>query len=187
MARPKRTSVRSQLILHQKHCEVITIRREPLDPFSLGVFVVDIGTDLVLVNDVTDLSRDGYKVLRIRDISRIERGGSEKVVEKILRSEGIVTEIAAPFEIDLSNWRSAIAAIKAQSRNIIIEDENPDDDLFLIGRVTRLSSETVSIRPFDPLARWELSDRVIPCSRITAVTFDDRYTILYSKYVREPK
>ncbi len=68
-----------------------------------------------------------------------------------------------------------------------IEDENPDDELFLVGRVTRLSPKTVSIRHFDALARWERSDRVIPFARITAVTFDDRYTTMYSKYVREPK
>ena len=187
MARPQRRSFRSQLVQHLKQCEVITIRREPLDPYSIGAFVVHVGIDLVLVQNVTDFSSDGYKVLRIGDISRIERGGSDKVYERILRSEGIVTEIAAPFKINLSNWRSAIGAINGQSRNMTIEDENPDDELFLIGRVTRLSLQSLSIRPFDPLARWELSDRVIPYSRITAVTFDDRYTTLYSKYVREPK
>jgi hypothetical protein len=80
----------------------------------------------------------------------------------------------------------AIGAIKEQSRNIIIEDESPEDDLFLIGRVTRLNTKTISLRPFGILALWELSDRLIPYSRITAVTFDDRYTTLYSKYVRQP-
>lgn len=141
----------------------------------------------MLVKDVTNFTSDGYQILRIGDVSRVERGGSEKVMERILRNEGIVTDAAAPFEIDLSNWRSAIGSIKAQSRNMAIEDEDPDNDLFLVGRVTRLSAKTVSIRHFDPLACWERSDRVITNSRITAVTFDDRYTTMYSKYVREPK
>ncbi len=100
--------IRSQLVQHQKQSETISIWREPLVPYSSGAFVVDVGTELVLILDVTDFSSDGYQILRIGDISRIEGGGSEKVLEKILRSEGIVTDIAAPFEIDLSNWKSAI-------------------------------------------------------------------------------
>ena len=187
MARAKRVSIRSQLVQHQKQCELINYWREPLVPYCSGAFVVDVGSELVLIKDVSGFSTDGYQVLRIGDISRIERAGTEKVYEKILRSEGIVKEIAAPFEIDLSNWKSAIGSIKAQSRNMAIEDENPDDDLFLVGRVTRLLPKTVSIRHFDPLACWERADRVIPYTRITAVTFDDRYITMYSKYVHDPK
>lgn len=70
---------------------------------------------------------------------------------------------------------------------MIIEDENPDDDLFVIGKVKRLNTQTLSIRHFDPIGHWERSDRIIPYSRITAVTFDDRYTTLCSKYALEPK
>lgn len=103
--------------------------------------------------------------------------------EKILRGEGIVAEIAAPFKLDLSDWKTAIGAIKSQKRIIIVEDEDLDDDLFLVGRVTRLTRQTASIRAIGPLALWELTDRVIPCARITAVTFDGRYSTLFGKYV----
>jgi hypothetical protein len=182
MAKSQRKTIREQLLLHKEKCGAVTIRREPLAPYSMGAFVVDVGKDLVLVLDVTDFSNDGFQVLRIRDFSRIERGGYEKVFERILRGEGIVTEVAAPFKIDLSNWRTAIGSVKSHSRNLIIED-----DLFLVGRVTRLSTQTFSLRQFDALARWELSDRIIPYSRVTAITFNDRYSTLYSKYVRNPE
>jgi len=178
-------SIRWRLERHRKNAEAVCIRREPLDPFATGAFVVAVAPDLVLLKDVTDLSADGFKIVRIRDISRIDRRDSERWFEEILRREGIVDDARAPFKIDLSTWKSAIGAIKGQSRNVIIEDESPDDDLFVIGKVSRLNARTLSIRPFDAVGHWELNDHVIPYSRITAVTFDDRYTTLCSKHVRE--
>ncbi|MBI3865895.1 MAG: hypothetical protein HY290_28810 [Planctomycetia bacterium] len=184
MAAKKQKSIREQLRAHRDNCEAITLWREPLVPYSAGAFVVEVGSDLALVQDISDFSSDGYQILRIDDISRIDRGGAEKFLERILQSEGIVTKACAPFDIELSNWRTAIGAIKSNSQNMIVEDEKPDDELFLVGRVTRLSAKSLAIRHFDAVGYWELSDRVVPYSRITAVTFDDRYTTMYSKHVR---
>jgi hypothetical protein len=187
MAKHPRKSIRSQLQGFRKDEAHVSIWREPLDPHSMFAFVVDIGDELVLLMDVTDLSADGFKIVRLRDVSRIDRRGSEKWFEQILRQEGIVKAIKAPFQIDLSTWKSAIADIKAHLRKMVVEDEDPDDDLYVIGEVKRLNAQTVSIRHFDPVGHWERSDRVIPYSRITAVTFDDRYTTLCSKYVGDPR
>jgi hypothetical protein len=141
---------------------------------------------LLLLMDVTDLSADGFKIVRLSDISRVECHAPEKWFEKILREEEIVKTVQAPFTIDLSTWKSVITSIKRHARTIMIEDENPDDDLYIIGKVKRVESQTVSIHHIDAGGYWEQGVRVIPYSRITAVTFGDRYSRLCSKYVRHP-
>jgi len=164
---------------------MISIGRSRLEPDKLWAFVVKVGPELVLLMDVTDLSIDGFKIVRIEDILTIERRGPEEWFEHILRSEGIVIDVRAPFEVSLANWKSAIAAIKNRSRHLIVECEEAEDP-FIIGDVRHLNARTLAIRYFDAVGDWELSDRVIPYSRITSVTFGDRYTALCGKYVREP-
>jgi hypothetical protein len=185
MAKNRRNRIQVQLEQHQKNGDAIEIRRNPIDPHPMMAFVVACGPGLALFLDARELEWDGYKIVRIQDITSLDYRGSEKFYERILRGEGIVTDIRMPFKIDLWSWKTAISAIKNQSRSMIIEDENPDDEIFLIGKVTRLSARTVSICHFDAVGHWELSDRVMPYSRITAVTFDCRYIRLYSKYVRK--
>ncbi len=187
MAKKRRNRIQTQLEQHRKNGEAIEIRRDPMDPHPMMAFVVACGDDLALLLDTRELEWDGYKIVRVQDTTSLDYRESEKFYERILRDEGIVTDIRVPFKIDLSSWKSAIGAIKNQSRNMIIEDENPDDEVFHIGKVTRLSTRTVSICHFDAVGHWELSDRVIPYSRITAVTFDSRYIRLYSKYVCKPE
>jgi hypothetical protein len=182
MAKHNHPTIRERLAKHMKRGEVIEILREPIDPWVQMAIVLALSADLVLLHDVTELESDGYKIVRLRDVSSVEYMGSEKFYERILREEGIVTEVRPPFKIDLSNWKSAIGSIQKRSRPIIIEDENPENPIFLIGKVRRLTTRTVAIRHFDSAGRWELSDRVMRYSQITAVGFDDRYSTLYCKY-----
>src|SRR5262245_51094136 len=103
-------NIRSRLEKHRQKAEVVSVRREPMDPFSMGATVLAVGRELALLADVTDLSADGFKIVRIADISRLERDGSEKWFETVLRKEGIIKGIRTPFEIDLSTWKTALTA-----------------------------------------------------------------------------
>lgn len=187
MAKRRGNRTRSRLEQHRKDGQAIEIRRAPLNPYSTVAFVIALGNDLVLLHVVTDFDPDGFQIVRIEDITSIEYRGFEKFHERVLRAEGLINDIRPPFKMDLSDWKSAIGAIKDHSRIVIIEDEDPDDELFLIGKAKRLNSQTLSIRQFDAAGRWELNDRIVPYSRISAVTFDDRYSNLYGKYVRDPE
>jgi len=178
----QRGKIRSQLEKHRKRDELIAIRREPLDPSWTLAFVVGLGDELMLLRDVSDLWPDGFKVVRIRDVSRIARRAGEKWCQHMLSSERLVKTKKPPFHVELAGWKSAAESISRHVSCLIIEDENPDDDRFVLGNVRRLGVKALSIRPLEPSGIWALDDVTFPYPRITAVTFDDRYSRLFGKY-----
>jgi hypothetical protein len=186
MAKRKGSRVRSQLEQHIQTKELVTIRRDRIDPHGMSVVVLAMSEDLALLQYTYDFFSDGFMIVRVSDITQVRCGAGDKWYEHILRSEWVVSTIAAPFAIDLQDWKTAVDAINRQWRNIIVEDETAMDSLlFVIGKTISLGYDTLSIRGFDCEGYWDNDCTRFPYSRITAVTFDCNYVNLHSKYVRE--
>ena len=101
--------------------------------------------------------------------------------------EGLVDKILNKHKIDLTNWSSILRSIKKLGFNVIIENEDPDDESFDIGPITKITDSGAYIRYFDAKGFLDTQSTKIKWDLITIVKFDTRYINIFSKYLRERK
>jgi hypothetical protein len=165
----------------------VSISRELIDAHRLDGFIVDFSDDLILLMFVYDFFLDGYKIVATRDVTAIKCGEVEAWQENILRSEAVVDDVSAPFAFDLSTWKAALGSLKKHARHVILENETPGSEIFLIGRIERLDSNAATLATFDPLGNWETDRSRIRYDEITVAAFDGNYLKMHTKYLRDCK
>ena len=87
-----------------------------------------------------------------------------------------------PLQIDLSSWESVFCGLQRLGRMIIVENNIPGKDFFQMGYVTDVAQSYIVFRSVDAEGVW--TDHVmIAYDAITSVTFCDRYSATWQKYL----
>lgn len=157
----------------KQHCGIEYAYAEDVQ----NVFPVSVGEYLFLsaVDDVFLLN--GFTVRRLRDIRQIrQRSG---LYQSIAEKEGL-NRIQVP-DVDMSNWKSVFISLQWLDKPVIIEREY-EPCYFRLGRIENVKRDRVLIRYFTADGTWQ-EPVEIPFQGITSVTFDDRYSSVFSKYV----
>jgi hypothetical protein len=150
-------------------------------------YIVDFSDNFVLLQETDDFDVDGYAIFPIETIPEILYSNNDKYYDKIMNLEGIIDSIQNKHKIDLTSWVTVMQSIKKLGFNVIVENEDPDDDSFDIGPITKISKSSVYVRYFNPQGFLDEKATKINWNLITVVKFDDRYTNIFSKYLRERK
>lgn len=150
-------------------------------------FVLDLGPNLVLLQDESSFRLDGYSIVNLADVTAVRSGRLERFTERLLKQER-ATPSLPPVPIDLSDWRTVLKSLQAYGKHVIIECETGDEDFdeFFIGRIEKLNKASVSFRHFDALGQWDDEPTTIRFRDITRVRFDERYIDVYSKFLKTP-
>ena len=99
----------------------------------------------------------------------------------------LVLDMLQKHKIDLTNWTSIFKSIRLLGLNPIVENEDPNDESFDVGPITKVTKTSVYVRYFDSQGYLDKEPTKIPFNLITIVKFDGRYTNTMSKYLRERK
>lgn len=179
--------LRALLTRLQKRRALVAVHRAAIDDWRVSGLVLDFSDDLILMVDAGgDFFVDGYRIIATKDISQLDFGECERWYGHILREEGLIPDLGPTTTLDLSSWRSALVAFERERRNIIVENESPKSERFLIGRVERLGPKSVTICSFDPVGNWLYERKRIDYAEITSIRFECNYLKLHSKYLRRP-
>lgn len=178
----KRQELRTMLQKEIEAFHEIMIKRSKIDKNQIDCIPLEAGQDLVMVQYLYDFLIDGYKILRIKDITAIRSGNHERFSEKILRDEGILNQVKTP-PVSVNNWGTVLRDILVLEKNIVVECEILGE--FYIGRIVEVSKFTLSLLHFDPLGEWDDEPTQIAFKDISVVSFDDRYSSIMSKYAVE--
>jgi hypothetical protein len=149
---------------------------------------VDLSTDFVVLQEISDFFMYGYIILPIDGILEVSRDAADAFIEHILIKEGLMAQVGRKHDISLGNWQEIFEGLKQTglSVSIHIDVDGDEDDFgdFLIGPVTVVEEESVSIHPFDPEGVYSEVHEEIYYDVISRVAFDEPYANMYTKYLR---
>ena len=129
-------------------------------------------------------SLDGYAIIRKEPIDRIRHGEYERTRRKILNKEGILdSDYGIRFNIDLSDFSTVFRDLKDNEHHVGIQCGYR----FLIGPIRKVNKKSVSIQNYDPNGLLDEETSLINYNEINDVTFGDRYTTIFKKYLRTKK
>lgn len=151
------------------------------DPNYYYFYILDYNEKIFLGVKEEDFLLDGFHINRISDIKKIEF--KDDLCVKINKEKKILNDVVKP-DIDLSSWKAVFKSLKKLNCYIIIKNEYQDkkESFFYIGSIKKAKRSSVLFRPFDADGIW-FDDVDIPYSKITGVTFGDRYSKAFQEYL----
>jgi hypothetical protein len=182
-------TIKQQIKYHldnKKFCKVKRQVAEDTYEYSNG-YIVDNSGDFVLMQESNDFKVLGYLVFPISTITQIRFNNNEKYYNKIMQGEMQVDNVLKKHKIDLTDWTTIFKTIKKAGFNVIIENENPEDESFVIGPIIKTTTTAVYIQYFNVIGYLDIEPTKIAFNNITSVKFDDHYINVFSKYLRHRK
>lgn len=146
-------------------------------------FLLDAGSEWILLNEVSDFHTNGFTLVRRQDVDAVRRGRYERTMEAILRMQQ--TRAQNPgFRIRLDLADEMFEDLLAAKLPLIVEGEDPDDEFFYIGNLVRVGKKSLSIHHFDATGRWDEMPSLLSYEGITRVTFGSEYINTFARYTR---
>lgn len=173
----------------EKHCSEkrytrLTRKKGTFEGITTG-FILDKSSDFILLQETDEFRILGYKIIPIRTIKHVRYNKNDKTIERILKEEGLLSEVKAKYKVDLTDWNSIMKDIKATELTIISECEHPKLNSFCIGLLNRINKKSISIRYFNAQGILDKKNTKNNFEDITKLSFDDRYANIFSKYITE--
>ncbi|WHI48412.1 hypothetical protein [Microbulbifer sp. VAAF005] len=161
---------------------LVTIKREAIDGHKIQGFVLAHSKELVLIQYVYDFNLDGLMVLRLSDVSSIESTKTDLFQTQIFKDEGLYSRIDFSKEYDVTNWYTVLSTIGRENGFFIIEDEDPEYPIFLLGELRIIGEDSVSMLGFSGAANWDDEYSEMSYEDISSFQVGNKYSNMYKRY-----
>jgi hypothetical protein len=153
------------------------------DECYINGFVIGIGEKLVLLQSFHDFYCQGYEVLRLRDIEKVESSKTERFFECMFEREGILENIGIQYQVNLTNFELLLKSLNDIKKPVIIECEENVKNKFYIGEIVALEEKHIKFKHFNSIGQWKKKEYKIEYNLITKVQFDTPYLNTFIKYL----
>lgn len=147
-------------------------------------YIMDYSDKLMLGIEEMNFILDGYQIRKISQLKKIEV--KLDLCDRINRENRILDGVKMP-DVDITSWGTVFHSLKKHGRFIIVENEKDEDGrFFYLGVIKKVKKSSVIISPVDADGKW-FDDVKLRYSDITSVTFGDRYSSAFEKYLSSSK
>lgn len=163
---------------------IVELWREDLDPQALTGYVVALSLDFVAIHVVCDrILLDGYSVLRIQDITRLEfKPKFRQFYAEALKLRGLAP--SRPVGICLDTTASVLESVNQNYPLVTVHREKIRNDECSIGRIEKLTDKTVILKWLTPAARWDGYSPRYRLANITKIDFAGFYEDALARVAR---
>lgn len=151
----------------------------------LSGIILDMSDDFLLVQVEDNFRLDGYAIIRKDHYDFLLWSEAEQKLEEIMYNEGELDDLGIDESINMSSWKSIFADLQDHDYHVIVECEDLEDPLFMIGPIEKAKKKSVEITYYDHVGVLESTPSKVKYKDITLVRFGDRYTTMFGKYLEE--
>ena len=168
----------------QKNDEVVEIFRGEMDEVSILANVISFSQDLICVESINDFTSNGYRILRLKDITDIslsDKNDSLRFMNYICKKEDVFS-LSNP-EIDIKSWASVFAFLASEKLPVTVECALDDAFDYYVGWITSLNGNIATMKCYDGSGVMFEEDMKINLSFVSQIMVKEKYTTLTAKYV----
>lgn len=162
---------------YQNNLEII---RKYIDDNSLFGIPIMISKKMLLIHYEYDFMLDGFKILNLSDITKINVNDRRKFDYYIMQKEGALDTNDNQLIYSIDSWKDVSNQFLQLKTIINVECENNDE--FYLGKIVAVCDDYIRFQTMDALCRWSKKIIEINYKDITLVSYDNRYTNIISKY-----
>lgn len=180
----KKEWVRSLLLDAIERHFPVTVLRKKLEVPPLLCVPLGVSENLVLVAPYVDFVPDGFEVVRLRDVSRIQEDGRSAFHGRIMQAEGVLAQLAAPEDIPLEGFPEVLQWLMLRGEPVAVNGKN---DAYLLGMVEKVGKNRLSLRYISAEGQMDNELSRIEYEDIISVAFGSRYLRLVAQYAEPPE
>jgi hypothetical protein len=162
--------------------KLVSIRRHKIDPNSIQGFILALSDELVLLQYVYDFNLDGLMVLRLSDISEIKCSATDEFQKQLLIDEQLFNKINFSSKFTVENWKTTLTQLSSHYDYCILEDEEPEEPIFLIGKIQKIGKTDVSLTYFSGTGNRDEKPSKLPFKKISSYQVNTNYLNVYQRY-----
>jgi hypothetical protein len=161
---------------------LLTVHRKKIKSSAFNILPISLSKKLALGLCEKGLQLDGYRIVRIKDVSKAEDIG--QFYNDILWKAGLLTNIDIP-QVRVKNWKTVFTDLQQLGKIIVVETVCIDCKYptHAIGRVTRVGKKKIKFEYFDANGKRQEQVLRIPYKFVTSVAFGGRFEEIISKYL----
>ena len=168
-----------------KQRKQVYISRTKLKDEHMSAIPAKISRQLLLVQYLLDFHVDGFKVIRLSDLTDIRRNEIEIFHDEIMEKEGLLDTLYVP-DVAIDDWKDFFASIMKMDKMVAVSLERKEKGRsFFLGKVKKVKEKSIQLLYMDVYGDYEEKTTKICYKDITLVDFDDRYSEMYDKYGRK--
>lgn len=169
----------------QQNRALVSIYREHINDTPIQGFILAHSKKLILIQYVYDFNLDGIMVLQRSDVTNIESDESGMFQTQLLKDEGLYTQVDFIKTYDVKNWKTVLASFESTHQFITLEDENSEEYVFMIGKMTKLGRKKVSVHEFLCTGTWKEEVSKMSYKYITSFRAGNNYPNVYANYFKQ--
>jgi len=186
----KQNEIKEYDVTLQKHIdkkEFVKICRTVTDgEANISGFILQMTKDFLLIQIEEEFYLNGYGIIRKDHFDSLRCNKFDRALKRILKAEGILESgFGIEKKINLRNWDTIFKDLKKFDQHVIVECEDLEESLFVIGPIKRVNKDSVSIQYYDPTGLLDKKVTTVKYKDVTLVKFDNRYVNVFRKYLRE--
>ncbi|MFC7348825.1 hypothetical protein ACFQO9_19075 [Chryseobacterium zhengzhouense] len=149
-------------------------------------FILNASEKLLMIHESHNFTLDGIKIIPFNKISGTRHNKFEKTSEKIFSEEGLIKfNQKIISNTSLKSFESLFKSIKKQNFHCIVESTKKEKDFFSIGEILEINENSVVIKNYDATGKIEKTPDKILYKNINFITFNDKYSVVFRKYLIE--
>jgi hypothetical protein len=155
---------------------------------NLSGFILGMSRNFLFLQLDREFTLDGYAVIRLNDFDSVRHSSYERTQQKILNAEGVLAKgYGFDKHLPLTSWADIFKALKSYDMHVIVENIKNNYLDFWIGQITRVSAKSMSIHNYDPDGTLDDKPSVMNFDTISTITFGDRYSTTFRKYIKKSR
>jgi len=179
--RVKHLASKSKLAaLVEQHCPVTIFRNTVPFEDQISGYLLDFSNNLLLIHATGDFRFEGYKILRMQDVTNYQHSELDKFADFVMDHEGLLGELPCLYKVDIASWKSVAKSMMKLNLFTIVENER--SEMFAVGKVLDVMDDGFQLAPMDNVGVWVPVKLNISYDDITCVSFDCTYSRMMKKY-----
>lgn len=150
--------------------------------------ISEISDDFIQIAENDEFNFNGEIIIRRDHFDAIRCNQFEKTIKKILMAENQLTkEKPQSTSIDITSWKTIFEGLMKIDIHVIIECEDLKNPTFSIGPIQKIHHKSVEILNYDAMGHFNKKSTRINYRDITILKFNDKYSTVFRKYLKNSK
>jgi hypothetical protein len=151
---------------------------------KLNCYILASSDSFLLVQTAEEFTLSGFSVIPTNTIIEVVSNKTDRFYNHVMKSEGLLQKVGCNIPLSLESWPAVFKSLKAAKVPVIVECEHLDPSIFSIGTLRSISTKQVFLNYFNSAGFVEERLDKLKFHEITRVTFGDRYSMMFCKYVK---
>ena len=161
----------------------VSISSKVMDDDEISAIPLKISDDLLCIMYIFDFVCDGYKVLRIKDITELKRDEVDEFHDYIINKQGIIRDVDRLDNLNVDSWNTVFDYLCDNEIMLDISLEAKEiGKNFFVGKVEKVNDNNIMLREVDAFGEYKKKSKRIYYDDITMISFGNRYSEMLDKY-----